>query len=141
MKNKNQLVSFINFFMQPDIKKDLILQKLFLILVLTIMFYLPVIDRVSFLEVLPFMLSVFVWYMLTYSIALYLKPESDSYHRWQLFFANFLLLPIPVILGMELSKKLKNIFAQTIAFLLSVIVIWWALSNFFTYIIVKISEL
>lgn len=139
-KITTKLPKFFQVFLEPEVKTDFIIQKTVLALIIIIFFYLPLRTQVDLLEVLPFMLYAYIWYMLTYSLAYYLKPEKDSYHRWLLFFANFLLLPLPMILALKFSESIKNKYAQKTSIILTTLIIWWLISNFFSFTVITFAS-
>lgn len=138
IKNLQNLPKFLQFFLQEGIRQDLAIQKLSLATFLIIIFYFPVMESIGFLTVLPFLLYVFIWYMITYSIALYLQPEKDSYHRWLLFFANLTLFALPIILANRLASGMKNPMASKLAKFMTTIILWWALGFLFSMIVISV---
>lgn len=132
-------------FMEKEVKKDLIFQKLTLFTLLQFLVLVPIVNIYGWTwgliwRVELFSLFLFIWFMLLYSATYLLKPEKESYHRWILFIASATNLPLAINIAIKASSGMQNKTTRSVSQVLTFIVSWYILVQLFVQLSGLISR-
>lgn len=123
-------------FMEKEVKKDLIFQKLTLFTLMQFLVLVPIVNIYGWTwellwRVELYAIFLYAWIMLLYGATFLLKPEKDSYHRWILFIASATNLPLAINIAVRASAGMQNKVTKAVSQVLTFIVSWYILVQLF----------